>query len=65
MTFQIEKVERCKCGAELGRGGKCPALCEPVPENPEPYKGPLKVGRTHTGLLSEPVYRPLESGWIG
>lgn len=57
----------CKCGARLGRTGKCPALCEPVPEPTPKYTGPLVVGGTHLGRLARPVYvepNP-EHGWIG
>lgn len=44
-----------RCGARLGRSGKCPALCEPIPENPPKYTGPERVGRTHLGRLGAPV----------
>ena len=45
----------CKCGAKLGRSGKCPALCEPVPEPPPKYTGPERIGFTHIGRLAAPV----------
>jgi hypothetical protein len=45
----------CKCGVQLGRNGKCPALCEPVPDAPPVYTGPLVIGRTHIGRLAAPV----------
>lgn len=48
----------CKCGAQLGRSGKCPALCEPVPQPAPKYTGPLVVGRTHMSRLAAPVYVP-------
>ncbi|UGY15150.1 hypothetical protein HAP48_0042600 [Bradyrhizobium septentrionale] len=51
----LKAAGRCSnCSAPLGRHGKCPALCEPV-ENPEPYRGPTKVGRTHMARLAAPV----------
>ena len=50
----------CRCGAPLGRSGKCPALCEPVPAPPPAYTGPPVVGSTHVGRMTRP-----EFGWIG
>jgi hypothetical protein len=54
----------CKCGAPLGRSGKCPALCEPVPQPAPKYDGPAVVGRSHTARLAAPVYaaRPYRRG---
>jgi hypothetical protein len=54
----IERVTgHCRnCAAKLGRSGKCPALCEPVPEEEvRPYDGPRFVGKTHTAKLGAPV----------
>jgi hypothetical protein len=45
----------CKCGTRLGRSGKCPALCESVPDDPPIYTGPERVGRTHLARLAAPV----------
>lgn len=45
----------CRCGAPLGRSGRCPALCEPVPEPPPPYTGPALIGLSHVGRLAAPV----------
>lgn len=72
VVFAEPEPGRCKCGARLGRSGKCPALCTPV-ETPAPaYKGPAIVGRTHTGRLGAPVWTPppqraMRDGadWIG
>jgi hypothetical protein len=58
------KPWHCKCGARLGRSGKCPALCEPVPEPPPRYTGPKVVGHTHLGRIGAPV-NPADPGWIG
>jgi len=47
---------RCaRCGAPLGRAGKCPALCTPVPAPPPAYAGALVIGRSHVGRLAAPV----------
>jgi hypothetical protein len=43
------------CGEQLGRNGKCPALCEPLPLPQPKYTGPLVVGSTHIGRLAAPV----------
>lgn len=60
---------KCKCGAWLGRYGKCPALCEPVPQPPPIYTGPKVIGSTHLGRLGAPVNQREVSGvgygWIG
>ncbi len=53
-----QMATHCKCGAALGRSGKCPALCEPVPQPPPKYDGPAVVGRTHTSRLAAPAYVP-------
>lgn len=39
------------CGTPLGRTGKCPALCEPVPAPPPKYEGDPIIGRSHTTRL--------------
>ncbi|SHG90511.1 hypothetical protein [Bradyrhizobium erythrophlei] len=52
-AFPISSL--CKCGAKLGRSGKCPALCEPVTGEPPVYDGPRFVGKTHTARLGAPV----------
>lgn len=61
--------DKCKCGATLGREGKCPRLCEPVPQPPPVYTGPMVVGLTHIGKIGKPVYTPPKEqngyGWIG
>jgi hypothetical protein len=44
--------DRCKCGAKLGRNGKCPAICEPVTEPAPEYRGPTVVGLTHIGRMA-------------
>lgn len=55
MTDATRTAAVCgKCGAALGRSGKCPALCEPVPTPAPRYTGPLVIGRTHLGRLSRP-----------
>lgn len=51
----MNKPDYCRCGARLGRRGKCPALCEPVPLPQPAYIGPLVVGRTHIGRLAQPI----------
>jgi hypothetical protein len=47
-----EKPTCERCGVPLGRNGKCPALCEPVPARPPAYTGPRLVGRTHIGRMA-------------
>lgn len=47
------RQEHCsRCGVPLGRRGKCPALCEPVPSPPPVYVGPAVVGQTHIGRMA-------------
>lgn len=46
---------KCACGATLGRDGKCPALCQPVPEPLPKYTGPAVIGLSHTARLGAPV----------
>jgi hypothetical protein len=54
-------LEKCtKCRAPLGRGGKCPRLCEPI-EAPLPYVGSPIIGGTHIGN----IVRGDTPGWIG
>jgi len=72
-TTKTKFVGRCNCGAVLGRYGKCPALCEPVPDPAPRYSGPMVVmpspKHTHTGRLGAPVWTPssrhTRDGWIG
>lgn len=63
-TMQVD-TRFCKCGTRLGRSGKCPALCTPVPQPAPAYRGPMVVGRTHSGRIGAPVWRPEGDGWIG
>jgi hypothetical protein len=55
LTVPPIRPGQCKCGARLGRSGKCPALCEPVTGEPPVYDGPRFVGKTHTARLGAPV----------
>jgi hypothetical protein len=62
MTSQ-DKPRCARCGATLGRTGKCPALCTPVPAPLPHYRGAAVIGRSHVGRLAAPV-QPAR-GWIG
>lgn len=56
----IPEGQCSKCKAPLGRGGKCPRLCEPV-EVTQAYVGPAVIGGTHIGNIA----RSGDAGWIG
>lgn len=51
---------RCKCDAKLGRSGKCPALCQPLPHPLPKYDGPTMIGQQ---IGPSPVRSG--PGWIG
>jgi hypothetical protein len=43
---------KCKCGATLDDRGRCPALCEPLPQPQPAYTGPAIIGATHIGRMA-------------